>query len=61
MQATLTQLWIPQPYLLLAFECEALGTGSIGQAIAWRVSAGRVLLEGFRKENADAAVKTRSS
>jgi len=36
-----------------------IGAGSIGQAIARRVSAGkRVLLSDLRKENADAAART---
>jgi 3-hydroxyacyl-CoA dehydrogenase len=36
-----------------------IGAGSIGQAIARRVSAGkRVLLSDLRQENADAAAKT---
>ena len=38
-----------------------IGTGSIGQAIARRVSAGKhILLADLRKENADAAAKTLS-
>lgn len=38
-----------------------IGAGSIGQAIAWRVSAGKhVLLSDIRKENADAAAKVLS-
>ncbi|MCG4753565.1 SDR family NAD(P)-dependent oxidoreductase, partial [Blautia faecis] len=36
-----------------------IGTGSIGQAIARRVSAGKhVVLADLRQENADAAAKT---
>ncbi|MGB2660431.1 MAG: SDR family NAD(P)-dependent oxidoreductase [Pseudolabrys sp.] len=38
-----------------------IGTGSIGQAIARRVSAGKhILLADLRQENADAAAKTLS-
>ena len=38
-----------------------IGAGSIGQAIARRVSAGKhILLADLRKENADAAAKTLS-
>jgi len=38
-----------------------IGAGSIGQAIARRVSAGKhVLLADLRQENADAAAKTLS-